>query len=77
MAEFVTDAADLSRLTHDYREYFNNSHATHSPIYRVICASLADDPAIGGLALRAAPGFRVPLILPAVVHYLLLSGVRH
>jgi hypothetical protein len=78
MASPPADPAEIARLSQQYREYARFEMATHgSPIYATICAHLADDPAIGGLGLRARPGFRTPLILLAAVHHLLLSGLSH
>ncbi len=72
------DPAEWARLAQQYRDYARFELTTHgSPIYAAICARLADDEPIGGLALRAAPGFRTPLILLAAVHHLLLDGLRH
>ena len=68
----VTDAERLRRL---YREYAEGAMAAlGSPVYAAICFGLSSDPARGDLALAAAPGFRIPNILLAAVHHLLLSG---
>jgi hypothetical protein len=78
MASPAADPTELARISQQYRDYARFELATHgSPIYAAICARLADDPAIGGLALAAQPGFRTPLILLAAVHDLLLGGLRH
>lgn len=72
------DPADWERLAQQYRDYARFELATHgSPIYAAVCARLADDAPIGGLALEAQAGFRTPLILLAGVHRLLLDGLRH
>ena len=72
------DPAEWERLSQQYRDYARFELTTHgSPIYAAISAGLADDQAIGSLALAARPGFRTPLILLAAVHHLLLSGLKH
>ena len=72
------DPAEWQRLAQQYRDYARHELTIHgSPIYAAICARLADDRAIGSLALEAQPGFRTPLILLAAVHQLLLSGLQH
>jgi len=45
-----------------------------SPLYVRLCAELADDPETAGLLLEAAPVQRIPNLLFAAVHDLLLSG---
>ncbi|HEX6475462.1 MAG TPA: DUF2332 domain-containing protein [Candidatus Limnocylindria bacterium] len=72
------DPAEWARLAQQYRDFARFELTTHgSPIYATICARLAEDEPIGGLALEAKPGFRTPLILLAAVHHLLLDGLRH
>lgn len=72
------DPAEWPRLSQQYRDYAHAELATHgSPIYAAICTRLADDEPIGGLGLKAQPGFRTPLILLAAVHHLLLNGLDH
>jgi hypothetical protein len=45
-----------------------------SPLYVVLCSGLADDPETASLLLQAAPVQRIPNLLLAAVHDLLLSG---
>ncbi len=45
-----------------------------SPLYVVLCAGLVDDPETASLLLEAAPVQRIPNLLLAAVHDLLLSG---
>jgi hypothetical protein len=45
-----------------------------SPLYSALCAGLADDPETAGLLLEAPPLQRIPNLLLAAVHDLLLSG---
>jgi hypothetical protein len=72
------DPAEWTRLSQQYRDYARFELTTHgSPIYATICARLADDEPIGGLAIGAQPGFRTPLILLAAVHHMLLTGLEH
>ena len=78
MAPPEHDSAEWARLAQQYRDYARFELTTHgSPIYAAICARLADDEPIGGLALLARAGFRTPLILLAAVHRLLLDGLQH
>jgi hypothetical protein len=50
------------------------SGAFGSPLYVALCTGLADDPETASLLLRAAPVQRIPNLLLAAVHDLLLSG---
>jgi hypothetical protein len=78
MASAPADPIQLARLSQQYRDYARFELSRHgSPIYATICARLADDPDVGGLALAARPGFRTPLILLAAVHHLMLAGLHH
>ena len=78
MAATEHDPSEWERLSQQYRDYARFELSTHgSPIYAAVCAGLADDEPIGGLALAAQPGFRTPLILLAAVHHLLLEGLAH
>lgn len=68
--------SDAERLARLYREYGSRDMAVlGSPVYAAICAGLAIDPARGDLALAAPAGFRIPNIILAAVHHMLLSGI--
>jgi hypothetical protein len=65
----------LAELAGEYRHFALIEAPAHgSPLYAAICLRLADDPANGGLLLRAPLRFRAPTLLLAAVHQLLLRG---
>jgi Uncharacterized protein conserved in bacteria (DUF2332) len=59
----------LSELAGEYRHFALIEAPAHgSPLYAAICAGLADDPANGGLLMRAPLRFRAPTLLLAHCH---------
>ena len=55
------------------REEFHNS----SPLYEQLSRAIAKDPELLSLAARCRKGERIPNLLFAAVHYLLLKGFSH
>jgi hypothetical protein len=55
------------------REEFHNS----SPLYEKLSIGIAKDPQLLSLAAQCRKGERIPNLLFAAVHYLLLKGFRH
>jgi hypothetical protein len=70
-------AAEWARLQRSFRDFARDLPQPGGQVYAALCDRLADDPDRAGLALRAAPAFRTPLILLAAVHHLLLTGTEH
>jgi hypothetical protein len=63
-------------LAQRFRE-IASSAATRSPLYARLAASIADDPSTSRLLLHAPPAQRLPVLLFACVHWLLISEPDH
>ncbi len=66
----------LTQILHRFQRFGPEqaSGTFGSPLYVVLCSGLADDPETASLLLEAAPVQRIPNLLLAAVHDLLLNG---
>ena len=67
-------SAELSKVFERFaREEFHNS----SPLYEKLSSAIAKDPELLSIATHCRRGERIPNLLFAAVHYLLLKGFSH
>lgn len=72
----VGTADDVTELTARF-EHFADTSTRHTPLYAAIARRVADEADVAALLLHAEAGQRIPVLLLAAVHDLLLSGLDH
>ncbi len=72
----VGSADDVTELMARF-EHFAKTSTRHTPLYAAISRRVAREADVAGLLLHAEAGQRIPVLLLAAVHDLLLSGLDH
>lgn len=72
----VGSADDVTELMARF-EHFADTSTRHTPLYAAISRRVSDEPDVAALLLHAEAGQRIPVLLLAAVHDLLLSGLDH
>lgn len=71
------DPFDQRRQLASLWRWFADGQFASSPLYRAVADAVAEDDEILDLVLESPPPAHFPLILLAVVHYLVLDGLAH